>query len=164
VAWSATAAYGKIDFFTQAGVEATPRRPSYDITNVTQMRRAWTLSSPRWTLSAGSGSTGAVTSGATNKNKGIGDRRASATETMNKVRRCTQRPKAGASQGGRYRAQTAEFPTGTVGRKRFEIEDDKLGLIASDELNPQKARISAVARRCSPKHTREEMQMSLYTY
>jgi L-asparaginase len=31
-------------------------------------------------------------------------------------------------------------PTGVVGRN-VEIEDDKLGFIASDELNPQKARV-----------------------
>ena len=32
------------------------------------------------------------------------------------------------------------MPTGLVGRN-VELDDDKLGFIASDELNPQKARI-----------------------
>jgi L-asparaginase len=36
--------------------------------------------------------------------------------------------------------RSSRVPTGTVGRN-VELDDDKLGFIASDELNPQKARI-----------------------
>jgi L-asparaginase len=36
--------------------------------------------------------------------------------------------------------RSTRVATGTVGRN-VELDDDKLGFIASDELNPQKARI-----------------------
>jgi L-asparaginase len=36
--------------------------------------------------------------------------------------------------------RSSRVPTGTVGRN-VELSDDELGFIASDELNPQKARI-----------------------
>jgi L-asparaginase len=36
--------------------------------------------------------------------------------------------------------RSSRVPTGLVGRN-VELDDDKLGFIASDELNPQKARI-----------------------
>jgi L-asparaginase len=36
--------------------------------------------------------------------------------------------------------RSSRVPTATVGRN-VELDDDKLGFIASDELNPQKARI-----------------------
>src|ERR1700752_3043925 len=36
--------------------------------------------------------------------------------------------------------RSSRVPTGTVGRN-VEVNDDELGFIASDELNPQKSRI-----------------------
>jgi L-asparaginase len=36
--------------------------------------------------------------------------------------------------------RSSRVPTGTVGRN-VELNDDELGFIASDELNPQKSRI-----------------------
>ena len=36
--------------------------------------------------------------------------------------------------------RSSRVPTGFVGRN-VELDDDKLGFIASDELNPQKARL-----------------------
>ncbi len=36
--------------------------------------------------------------------------------------------------------RSSRVPTGVVGRN-VEVDDDKLGFIASDELNPQKSRI-----------------------
>jgi L-asparaginase len=53
-------------------------------------------------------------------------------------------------------------PTGTVGRN-VEVEDDKLGFIASDELNPQKARI-LLSLALLTKRTPEEIQKLFYEY
>jgi len=36
--------------------------------------------------------------------------------------------------------RSSRVPTGIVGRN-VEVDDDKLGFVASDELNPQKSRI-----------------------
>jgi len=43
-------------------------------------------------------------------------------------------------EGGALVVRSSRVPTGMVGRN-VELDDDKLGFIASDELNPQKARI-----------------------
>jgi L-asparaginase len=37
--------------------------------------------------------------------------------------------------------RSSRVTTGLVGRRNVELNDDELGLIESDELNPQKARI-----------------------
>jgi len=46
--------------------------------------------------------------------------------------------------------------TGNVGRN-VELDDDKLGFIASDELNPQKARI-LLSLALLKQHTPKELQ------
>ena len=51
---------------------------------------------------------------------------------------------------------------GSVGRN-VELNDDQLGLIASDELNPQKARILLTLALLQP-HTPEQLQQLFYTY
>ncbi len=58
--------------------------------------------------------------------------------------------------------RASRVPTGTVGRN-VEVDDDELGLIASNELNPQKARILltlALLKQRSP----AEIQKLFYTY
>lgn len=58
--------------------------------------------------------------------------------------------------------RSSRVPTGSVGRN-IELDDDKLGFIASDELNPQKARILlALALLKSP--TPEHVQKLFYVY
>ena len=52
---------------------------------------------------------------------------------------------ANAVKKGVVVVRSSRVPTGTVGRN-VEVEDDKLGFIASDELNPQKARILSLWR------------------
>jgi len=47
---------------------------------------------------------------------------------------------AGAAAAGTLIVRSSRVPTGKVGRN-VEIDDDRLGFIASDELNPAKARI-----------------------
>jgi hypothetical protein len=58
--------------------------------------------------------------------------------------------------------RSSRVPTGTVGRN-VEVQDDKLGFIASDELNPQKARILLSLALLS-KRTPEEIQKLFYEY
>ncbi|HEY6644071.1 hypothetical protein [Povalibacter sp.] len=58
--------------------------------------------------------------------------------------------------------RSSRVTTGTVGRN-VELNDDELGFIASDELNPQKARILlslALLRQREPK----ALQQLFYTY
>jgi L-asparaginase len=47
---------------------------------------------------------------------------------------------AAAVKKGVVVVRSSRVPTGVVGRN-VELDDDKLGFIASDELNPQKSRI-----------------------
>jgi len=58
--------------------------------------------------------------------------------------------------------RSSRVPTGTVGRN-VEVSDDKLGFIASDELNPQKARI-LLSLALLTKRTPEEIQKLFYEY
>jgi len=52
--------------------------------------------------------------------------------------------------------------TGTVGRN-VEVNDDELGFIASDELNPQKSRILLSLALLKP-HSKSELQNLFTTY
>jgi L-asparaginase len=52
--------------------------------------------------------------------------------------------------------------TGSVGRN-VEVNDDELNLIASDELNPQKARI-LLALALLQNHSPQELQELFYEY
>jgi L-asparaginase len=47
---------------------------------------------------------------------------------------------AQAAKNGVVVVRSSRVPTGMVGRN-VELDDDKLGFVASNELNPQKARI-----------------------
>jgi L-asparaginase len=60
---------------------------------------------------------------------GNGNMTASALETL-----------AGLSTKGIIAVRSTRVTIGRVGRN-VEVDDDKLGLVASDELNPQKARV-----------------------
>jgi L-asparaginase len=52
--------------------------------------------------------------------------------------------------------------TGSVGRN-VELKDDELGFVASDELNPQKARILLSLALLKPR-SMAELQELYYTY
>ena len=58
--------------------------------------------------------------------------------------------------------RSSRVPTGIVGRN-VELDDDKLGFIASDELNPQKARI-LLSLALLGQRTPEQIQNLFYTY
>ena len=54
-------------------------------------------------------------------------------------------------------------PTGMVGRN-VKLDDDKLGFIASDELNPQKARILLVLALLNSQRSPHELQALFSPY
>jgi L-asparaginase len=58
--------------------------------------------------------------------------------------------------------RSSRVPTGTVGRN-VELNDDELGFIASDELNPQKARI-LLELALLKKRSGSELQTMFRTY
>jgi L-asparaginase len=69
---------------------------------------------------------------------------------------------ANAVKKGVVVVRSSRVATGLVGRN-VELNDDELGFIASDELNPQKARILlslALLKNRTPK----ELQAMFYTY
>ena len=58
--------------------------------------------------------------------------------------------------------RSSRVPTGNVGRN-VEVNDDELGFIASDELNPQKARILLSLALLKPR-PKAEIQTLFYNY
>jgi L-asparaginase len=69
---------------------------------------------------------------------------------------------ARAASGGILIVRGSRVSTGKVGRN-VEIDDDRLGFIASDELNPAKARILLMLALLK-KRSREEIQQLFYDY
>jgi L-asparaginase len=124
-----TASYGKNDWYQSPDWKHTTKS-EFDITNVTKLPRvdiiyAGVDASPDLiTLSANAGAKGIVIAGVGNGN-------------MNKP---MVDAAAAAVKKGVVVVRASRVTTGLVGRN-VELDDDKLGFIASDELNPQKARI-----------------------
>jgi L-asparaginase len=58
--------------------------------------------------------------------------------------------------------RSSRVATGTVGRN-VELNDDELGFIASDELNPQKSRILLALALLKP-HSPAELQKMFTSY
>jgi L-asparaginase len=58
--------------------------------------------------------------------------------------------------------RSSRVATGTVGRN-VEVNDDELGFVASDELNPQKSRILLMLALLKPRTT-TEIQKLFQTY
>jgi len=69
---------------------------------------------------------------------------------------------ANAVKKGVVVVRSSRVPTGTVGRN-VELNDDELGFIASDELNPQKSRILLSLALLGPR-TPQQMQKLFETY
>ena len=69
---------------------------------------------------------------------------------------------AKAAKKGTVVVRSSRVPTGTVGRN-VEVNDDAMNLIASDELNPQKARILLMLALLKPR-TPVQIQNLFYTY
>lgn len=69
---------------------------------------------------------------------------------------------ANASRKGVIVVRSSRVPIGTVGRN-VEVNDDELGFIASDELNPQKARI-LLSLALLKSRNKQEIQNLFYSY
>lgn len=69
---------------------------------------------------------------------------------------------ARAARKGVVVVRSSRVATGTVGRN-VEVNDDELNLVASDELNPQKARILLMLALLKPRST-AEIQKLFYSY
>ena len=67
-----------------------------------------------------------------------------------------------AAKKGVIVVRSSRVATGSVGRN-VEVNDDELGLIASDELNPQKARI-LLSLALLKTRSKDEIQNLFYTY
>lgn len=124
-----TASYGKNDWYQSPGWKHTTKS-EFDISNVTKLPRVDIVyagvdaSADMITLAVNAGAKGIVIAGVGNGNM---------TKAMVDAA-------AAAVKKGVAVVRASRVPTGLVGRN-VELDDDKLGFIASDELNPQKARI-----------------------
>jgi L-asparaginase len=143
--------YGKNDFYTKPSWKHTTQT-EFDITNVTAMPRVdiiyASVDMPADAIDCAvtNGAKGIVIAGVGNGN-------------MNKA---SVDAAGRAVTKGVVVVRSSRVATGHVGRN-VELEDDKLGFIASDELNPQKARILlslALINKGTPAH----IQQLFYTY
>ena len=143
--------YGKNDFFSSPTWKHT-MHSEFDVTGVTKLPRVDIImasvdSSPDLIdCAVTNGAKGIVIAGVGNGN-------------MNKA---SVAAAAHAVKKGVVVVRSSRVATGSVGRN-IELEDDKLGFIASDELNPQKARILlalALLRPSTPDH----LQKIFYMY
>jgi len=145
-----TANYGKNDFFTRPEWKHTTQS-EFDITGVTTLPRVDIIyasadMSPDLIDCAANGAKGIVIAGVGNGNMN----KASVTAAANAVKK------------GVVVVRSSRVVTGSVGRN-VELNDDELGFIASDELNPQKARILLTLALLG-KRTPEQLQNLFYTY
>ncbi len=145
------AAYGKNDFYNSPTWKHTSGS-EFDVTGVTKLPRVDVVFAcadmppDLIDASVANGAKGIVIAGVGNGN-------------MNKA---SLEAAANAVKKGVVVVRSSRVPTGNVGRN-VEVEDDKLGFIASDELNPQKARIllSLALLKDRPKG---EIQSLFYSY
>lgn len=121
--------YGKADYYNTPPWKHTSKA-EFDVSKVTKLPRVdvifacLDMSPDLITADAASGAKGIVIAGVGNGN-------------MNKA---SVDAAAAAVKKGVVVVRSSRVPTGVVGRN-VEVDDDKLGFIASDELNPQKSRI-----------------------
>jgi len=138
-------AYGKSDYYSSPEWLHTTKS-EFDISQVTTLPRvdiifAYEDMSPALIDASATGAKGIVIAGVGNGN-------------MNKV---SVDAAAAAVKKGVVVVRSSRVTTGNVGRN-VELDDDKLGFIASDELNPQKARILltlALLKSRTPKELQE---------
>ncbi|HKH74554.1 MAG TPA: type II asparaginase [Vicinamibacterales bacterium] len=121
--------YGKNDFYSSPSWKHTTQT-EFDVTKVSKLPRvdiifgSADMSPDLIDAAAANGAKGIVIAGVGNGNMN----KASVTAAANAV------------QKGVVVVRSSRVATGVVGRN-VEVNDDELGFIASDELNPQKARI-----------------------
>jgi len=143
--------YGKNDFYNNPSWKHTSAS-EFDITNISKLPRvdilfAYEDMSPDLVdASVASGAKGIVIAGVGNGN-------------MNKA---TLEAAARAVKKGVVVVRSSRVPTGSVGRN-VEVNDDEMGFVASDELNPQKSRILLMLALLKPRTT-AELQQLFQTY
>ena len=143
--------YGKNDFYTSPQWKHTTAS-EFDISNVSQLPRVDILyayadmSADLIDASVAKGAKGIVIAGVGNGNMNAASLRAVAN----------------AARKGIVVVRSSRVVTGTVGRN-VEVNDDELNLLASDELNPQKARILLMLALLKPRSL-AELQNLFYTY
>ena len=146
-----TANYGKNDYYTSPEWKHTTQS-EFDITGVTTLPRvdiiyaSADMSPDLIDCAAANGAKGVVIAGVGNGNMN----KASVTAAAN------------AAKKGVVVVRSSRVVTGSVGRN-VELNDDELGFIASDELNPQKARI-LLTLALLKKRTPQQIQQLFYTY
>jgi L-asparaginase len=145
------ATYGKNDFYNTPQWKHT-LTSEFDITNVTTLPRVDILfacadmSADLVQASAHQGAKGIVLAGVGNGN----------------VNKASLDTAAQVVKQGVVVVRSSRVPTGTVGRN-VEVNDDEMGFVASDELNPQKSRILLMLALLKPRTTME-IQKLFQTY
>jgi L-asparaginase len=143
--------YGKNDFYNNPQWKHTTGS-EFDITNVTKLPRVDILfacadmSPDLIEASAHRGAKGIVLAGVGNGN----------------VNKASLDAAAQVAKQGVVVVRSSRVATGTVGRN-VEVNDDELGFVASDELNPQKSRILLMLALLKPRTTLE-IQKLFQTY
>jgi L-asparaginase len=144
-------AYGKSDFYN-VPIWKNTTTSEFDISNVTKFPRVDVvfacadMSPDLIDASVNNGAKGIVIAGVGNGN-------------MNKV---SVEAAARAAKKGVVIVRASRVATGLVGRN-VEVNDDELGFVASDELNPQKSRILLMFALLKPRTT-EEIQTLFRSY
>jgi L-asparaginase len=144
--------YGKNDFYTSPSWKHTTQS-EFDITQVTEMPRvdiiygALDMSPDLIDCAVEKGAKGIVIAGVGNGN-------------MNKA---SVEAAANAVKKGVVVVRSSRVPTGAVGRN-VEVNDDELGFIASDELNPQKSRVLLSLALLKSHRSPEKIQTMFGTY
>ena len=144
-------AYGKSDFYNKPPWKHTTQS-EFDVSNVTKLPRVdvvfagVNMQPDLIDASVEKGAKGIVLAGVGNGN----------------VNKASLDAAANAVKKGVVVVRASRVPMGPVGRN-VEVDDDKLGFIASDELNPQKARVLlSLALLKNPQPA--EIQKLYYTY
>jgi L-asparaginase len=146
------ASYGKNDFYNSPAWKHTTGS-EFDVAGVTALPRVdiifacADMSADLIDAAVAKGAKGIVIAGVGNGN-------------MNKA---ALQAAGRAAKAGVAVVRSSRVPVGSVGRN-VEVDDDGLGLIASDELNPQKARILLSLALLKKKRSTAEMQELFYTY
>ena len=145
------ASYGKNDYYNHPVWKHTTES-EFDVTNVSQLPRVDILyaysdmAADLIDASAASGAKGIVIAGV-----GNGNMNKTALEAAGK-----------AAKRGVVIVRSSRVATGTVGRN-VEVNDDEMNFVASDELNPQKARVLLMLALLKQRST-AEIQNLFYTY
>ena len=143
--------YGKNDYYTTPEWTHTTRS-EFDVTGVTKMPRvdvifaSADMSPDLIDCAVQNGAKGIVIAGVGNGN----------------INKASVTAAANAAKKGVIVVRSSRVPTGAVGRN-VELNDDELGFVASDELNPQKARI-LLSLALLKTRTPEQIQKLFYTY